>query len=118
VAPLSLDQPIGDDGTMLDPGVDDAGFRRVEERQTLTMALARLPERDRQVLRWRFEEELTQSQIAARLAVSQMCVSRLLTRILRRLRTHLIDSQNAPQAITVPGREPSSSCEFAMERSA
>ncbi|MCW3032264.1 MAG: polymerase subunit sigma, partial [Solirubrobacterales bacterium] len=49
-------------------------------------ALARLPEREREILRMRFAEELTQSQIASRTGISQMQVSRLLRRSLEQLR--------------------------------
>jgi RNA polymerase sigma-B factor len=46
-----------------------------------------MPERDRLVLKLRFEEDLTQSEIAERIGVSQMHVSRLIRRALERLRT-------------------------------
>jgi RNA polymerase sigma-B factor len=48
--------------------------------------LARLPERDRRIVELRFVQELTQNEIAARVGVSQMCVSRVLARTLGRLR--------------------------------
>jgi len=48
--------------------------------------LDRLPAREREILRMRFVEELTQTQIAARVGVSQMQVSRLLRRSLEELR--------------------------------
>ena len=90
--PLSLDQPTGgDDGRTLDPAGEDGGFRRVDDQGAITKALSRLPERDQQIVRLRFEEELTQSQIAARLGVSQMCISRVLSRTLRRMHTHLAE---------------------------
>ena len=89
--PLSLDQPTGDDGRTLDPAGEDGGFHRVDDQRAITKALSRLPERDQQIVRLRFEEELTQSQIAARLGVSQMCISRVLSRTLRRMHTHLAE---------------------------
>ena len=49
-------------------------------------ALSTLSARDRQVLKWRFEEECTQSEIARRLGVSQMQVSRIIRRLLDRTR--------------------------------
>jgi RNA polymerase sigma-B factor len=48
--------------------------------------LVELPEREREILRARFEEDLTQREIAERLGISQMHVSRLLRRSLERLR--------------------------------
>ena len=48
--------------------------------------LGRLPERDRRIIELRFVHELTQSEIAAEIGVSQMCVSRVLARTLGRLR--------------------------------
>lgn len=94
--PLSLDQPTcGDDGRTLDPGGEDGGFHRVDDQGAIAKALSRLPERDQQIVRLRFEEELTQSQIAARLGVSQMCISRALSRTLRRLHTHLAERPSA-----------------------
>jgi RNA polymerase sigma-B factor len=90
--PLSLDQPVGgDDGSTLDPASDDGGFRRVDDQRTITTVLNRLPERDREIVRLRFEEELTQSEIAVRLGVSQMCISRVLSRTLRRMHAHLAE---------------------------
>lgn len=59
---------------------------RLEWRVTLQGAVSGLDPRSREILRMRFVEDLTQSQIAERLSVSQMHVSRLLTRILDRLR--------------------------------
>jgi RNA polymerase sigma-B factor len=97
--PLSLDQPAGgDDGRTLDPAGEDGGFRRIDDQGTIARALSRLPERDRQIVLLRFEEELTQSQIAARLGVSQMCISRALSRTLRRMHTHL-----AERPVSAPG---------------
>jgi RNA polymerase sigma-B factor len=52
----------------------------------LAMSLARLPERERTILNLRFIEGMTQSQIAARIGISQMHVSRLLTESLAKLR--------------------------------
>ena len=66
-------------------GVDDAGYEQAEARIALAPALEELDDRDRQVLELRFVEGLTQSQIAARIGISQMHVSRLLRRALDRL---------------------------------
>ena len=85
---LSIDAPAtaGADDPVFELGDDDAGFGQFENRQLLDQLLRRLPERDRRILELRFIEELTQSEIAARVGVSQMCVSRVLARTLGRLR--------------------------------
>jgi RNA polymerase sigma-B factor len=67
-------------------GEVDENFDRVEYMAVLANAVRALPERDRLVLQLRFREDLTQSQIAERLGISQMHVSRLLRRSLERLR--------------------------------
>jgi RNA polymerase sigma-B factor len=86
--PLSLDAPAeeGDDTLGNKVGGADAGFTAVERQDYLNALLARLPDRELRVLRLRFEDDLTQAEIAARLGVSQMQVSRLLARALTRLR--------------------------------
>lgn len=90
VRSLSLDQPIGGpDGLRIDPSDQDPGFERVDNRRMLRTVIARLPDREQEIVRLRFDESLTQSQIAARLGVSQMYISRVLTRTLRLLRTRL-----------------------------
>lgn len=58
---------------------------------TLKPLIADLPERQRLILSMRFCEDMTQSQIGARLGLSQMHVSRLLSRTLRHLRDGLED---------------------------
>ena len=70
-------------------GSEDEGFARSEDRASLEPALGELPEREREILRMRFEEGLTQTQIAERVGISQMHVSRLIRRSLERMRTHL-----------------------------
>ncbi|MFD3807713.1 SigB/SigF/SigG family RNA polymerase sigma factor [Streptomyces sp. NPDC058611] len=62
-----------------------------ENLHALGPLLERLPERDREILYLRFGRELTQSEIGAELGISQMQVSRLLTRILSGLRTAMLD---------------------------
>jgi RNA polymerase sigma-B factor len=91
-APLSLSAgPSGDEE--LDPmetiGTEDAEFDRTDDRTSLEPALAALPEREREILRMRFEDGLTQTQIADRVGISQMHVSRLIRRSLERMRTQL-----------------------------
>jgi RNA polymerase sigma-B factor len=58
----------------------DDGFHRVEDAATLDTLTARLRKLDREILRLRFHEDLTQVDIAARLGVTQMAVSRTIRR--------------------------------------
>ncbi len=85
---LSIDGPAGagTDEPILELGKEEIGFQQLENRQLLAQLLGRLPERDRRILELRFIDELTQSEIAAEVGVSQMCVSRVLARTLGRLR--------------------------------
>ncbi len=68
-------------------GSDDERFELVEYSATIAPTLQALPPRDRIVLHLRFVEDLTQAEIAERVGVSQMHVSRLIRRALERLRT-------------------------------
>lgn len=70
-------------------GTADANLDKVEYRHVLRPLLDALPERERTIIRLRFFGEMTQSQIAQRIGVSQMHVSRLLSLTLRRLRVEL-----------------------------
>jgi len=82
----SLDAPGEDDDTLGSHlGAEDAAFERSERRLLLEPYLARLPQRERLILKLRFEDDLTQSEIAQQLGISQMHVSRLLSRCLARL---------------------------------
>jgi len=72
-------------------GFVDEGLELVEDRATLRPLLARLPTRERTILALRFIRGMSQSQIAAEVGVSQMHVSRLLTRSLAQLRDALAD---------------------------
>ncbi|MCF0094952.1 RNA polymerase sigma factor SigF [Micromonospora sp. MH99] len=88
----SLSTPTGIDGSMElgdTLGERDHEFELVDLRVALGPALATLPERERQILSLRFHGNLTQAQIAERIGVSQMHVSRLITRSLATLRGHL-----------------------------
>jgi RNA polymerase sigma-B factor len=77
----------------LDPmetiGSEDEGFERSEQRAALAPALAHLPSREREILRMRFEEGLPQTQIAQRVGLSQMHVSRLIRKSLAVMREEL-----------------------------
>lgn len=68
-------------------GAHDERFEMVEYNAVIEPTMAALPDRDRLILRLRFEEDLTQSEIADRLGISQMHVSRIIRRSLDRLRT-------------------------------
>jgi RNA polymerase sigma-B factor len=92
--PLSLDRPASADDSEEAPsaewiGEDDAGYELVEGKVALDTALPGLDERERTVLRLRFVEDLTQSEIAERIGYSQMHVSRILRQTLRQIREQI-----------------------------
>jgi RNA polymerase sigma-B factor len=88
----SLDAPDQDGQSLVDLlGSDDAELDSIENRSVLSMALSQLSAPDQLVLRLRFVDGLTQSEIATRLGVSQMQVSRLLAANVRRLRASFVD---------------------------
>ena len=66
-------------------------FERTRRAHVLEPALARCRTREREILRMRFEEGLTQTQIAERMGISQMHVSRLIRRSLEHMRQSLAD---------------------------
>jgi RNA polymerase sigma-B factor len=87
---ISLDAPLAsdDDGTStrIDTiGDDDDRLEMVDDQATIFAAARHLPRRERQILYLRFGEDLTQTEIAERVGVSQMQVSRLLRKSLHRL---------------------------------
>jgi RNA polymerase sigma-B factor len=92
---LSLDAPDTRDdisATVAEVlGIDDDALGHVEYRESLKPLLAGLDPRDRQILLLRFFHGLTQSQIATEMGMSQMHVSRLLSRTLVRLREGLLE---------------------------
>ncbi len=67
-------------------GEPDPGMETVENLHTLAPLLEQLDDRERRIVQMRFGAEMTQSQIGEELGVSQMHVSRLLSRIVQRLR--------------------------------
>jgi RNA polymerase sigma-B factor len=95
-APMSLNTPARADGNaevgdlIGDPDVDLDG---VDDRVTVSALLCRLPERERRILAMRFYGNRTQSEIAAELGISQMHVSRLLTRALTWLREAMLSDR-------------------------
>ena len=94
-----MDEPAGDDdgGSGSDGrtrfaaalGQIEPEFDLVEHRESLAPLLAALPERERRILLLRFFGEQTQTEIAAQVGLSQMHVSRLLSRTLAQLRRQL-----------------------------
>ncbi len=71
-------------------GAADPGYAAVDDHLTLRGLLAALPLRERRILTMRFYGDLTQAEIAARVGLSQMHVSRLLTRSLAQLRAGML----------------------------
>ena len=89
----SLDQPAGEDGEAVlgDFVVDKRHREELEDLLVLPELIGRLPERERRIVLLRYVEELTQDEIAARMQISQMHVSRLLRRAIERMRGQLVD---------------------------
>ncbi len=94
-ATLSLDASPADgeeSSSLADTlGDHDPGLGEVETRETLHPLVATLPIREQRILHMRFYENLTQAQIAERVGVSQMHVSRLLAKSLAKLRTEMAE---------------------------
>jgi len=87
---VPLEQTVGEDGEVLDwLGGEDPGYDQAEERLVLARGLEILPARERQIVTLRFFEGLTQREIAERVGVSQMHVSRLLRRAIARMQGEL-----------------------------
>ncbi|MFC5252194.1 MULTISPECIES: SigB/SigF/SigG family RNA polymerase sigma factor [Streptomyces] len=74
-------------------GATDPATEHVEDRYALASLLQQLDERDRLIVHLRFDREMTQAQIGAVLGISQMHVSRLLTRIIKQLRKGMLGQQ-------------------------
>ena len=92
----SLDAPIdseeGSTSFAEQLGSEDEQLENLEYRASLAPEMAKLPEREQKIVYLRFYKGLTQSEIASRLGISQMHVSRLLTRTLAQLREALEES--------------------------
>ncbi len=88
----SLDAPVGHDGDDEDASLGDQqgsrelGYELVEYGASASRAVGQLSQRDRDILRLRFVEDRTQSEIAAQVGLSQMQVSRVLAKCLRVMR--------------------------------
>jgi RNA polymerase sigma-B factor len=88
----SLSTPVaGDSETSLADtlGGEDHEFHLTELRMTLGVALAKLNDREQSILSMRFYGNMTQSDIAAKMGISQMHVSRLIAKALTKLREDL-----------------------------
>lgn len=89
-APGNGGEPRGWDG-----GATDDAFERAEDRDLLRRLLARLSDQERELLRLRFYEHLSQSEMARRIGVSQMHISRLLASLLARMRAMAAETTTA-----------------------
>jgi RNA polymerase sigma-B factor len=88
---LSLDHPAGETRETLETlGEEDAAFANVERRQVIVDACQALDEREREIVMLRYFDGLLQREIAEKIGVSQMQVSRILTRALERMREYLV----------------------------
>ena len=97
---VSLDRPRGGNADDEDEGgqeladafgIEDPGFALAEDAATVERLMRILSDREREVLRLRFTEDLTQSEIGERVGVSQMHVSRLIRQSITRLRAAALD---------------------------
>jgi RNA polymerase sigma-B factor len=95
---ISLDRPRDDeeeDAPAADwMGIEDPGFGRAEDAATVDRLMTVLSDREREVLRLRFDDDLTQSEIGERVGVSQMHVSRLIRQAVARLRAAAEDERD------------------------
>ena len=84
----SLNAPFEDGSESLSDklGTDESGYEEIEDGSLVAEGLAALDERERRIVELRFFDEMTQSQIAAEIGISQMHVSRLLRRALATMR--------------------------------
>ncbi|MFB6774267.1 RNA polymerase sigma factor SigF [Streptomyces sp. NPDC056337] len=90
-AALTGDGPENGESVLADfIGVEEDGLRLVEDFHSLAPLMAELSERDRRIIHMRFVEEATQAEIGAELGCSQMHVSRLIKRIITRLREGML----------------------------
>ncbi|GLY63964.1 SigB/SigF/SigG family RNA polymerase sigma factor [Amycolatopsis taiwanensis] len=95
---MSLDEVLSGDTENLalgdTLGEEDSGLEGVENHEALLPLIRELPERERRILGLRFVHNMTQTQIAERIGVSQMHVSRLLARTLEHLREGLTEQHD------------------------
>jgi RNA polymerase sigma-B factor len=101
--PVGIDAPVAtDDGDGATTpewlGREDGNYDLIEDRMAVEAVLPTLGEREREILRLRFVEDLPQAQIAARIGCSQMHVSRLLRTTLAHLRERTEQGRSPPPA--------------------
>jgi RNA polymerase sigma-B factor len=87
--------------------VDDRGFDDAEDRHVVTELLDRLPDREREIVRLRFYERMSQSEIGEAMGISQMHVSRLLRRSFDQMREWIDDPHELAAALGDGQGEPS-----------
>jgi RNA polymerase sigma-B factor len=85
-------------------GSNEAAYEHVEQHLTVRPLIAALPERERTILAMQFFESVTQNQIAGRVGISQMQVSRTLAKSLRHLRRQAAASRPPRRAHIVRRR--------------
>ena len=96
----SLQTPWGADADSGDTlgdviGHEECGFARAEDRATIAHVMRVITPREREVLRLRFAEDLTQAEIGERIGISQMQVSRIIRQALGRLRSYATAHEGA-----------------------
>jgi RNA polymerase sigma-B factor len=97
---LSLDVPAGEGQDSADShGVTEPGYPRVEDAATIEEAMGALDARERSLVDMRFHEDLLQREIADRVGLSQMQVSRLLTGALEKMTAHVAAGCGASAAL-------------------
>jgi len=90
--------PDDDAGRNAATGRSDRGFGDVENEAVVEALISSLPEREQEIVRLRFYDELSQSEIADRVGLSQMHVSRLLRRAFDTLRAEFVGDDTMPTA--------------------
>ncbi|REF35812.1 SigB/SigF/SigG family RNA polymerase sigma factor [Thermasporomyces composti] len=106
---LSLDCPVGEEdsatlGELV--GDDDDTYEYIENREAVRRILPHVPPRERRILYLRFYKGRTQSQIAEEFGISQMQVSRLLSKTLRNIRSAILSDEAAPMTWPKPRTRP------------
>jgi RNA polymerase sigma-B factor len=94
----SMDTPSDETGRSILDRLEEEDIRLLlaDDRVVVETAMQRLPERQQRILRLRFNDDLTQSEIADQVGISQMHVSRLLQRALATLRNTIGDEAETP----------------------
>jgi RNA polymerase sigma-B factor len=118
--PISLDQPSFESGRGVPLGhrlgVEDQGWESAEARVMLEGALHRLGERDRRIVYLRFFLGRTQREIAQELGLTQMTISRNLTRIFREIRRSIGETGDTGENARPRGPRPRSPGDTAARR--